>query len=168
MIKSQLEHSVAIYNSRETEQPSALNERGVADINESAYVLMTTTNYLVDEQRATSKDEQEKHTGKFSRSRKEEIKGLVENRTSKMVNINGNEKGTRLLGSRFINLSKPIEIGIRYKSRQVAQNYGDMDSATITAEAQTVGRLAQRLVPSLASSLDSNSTRARDITLAYT
>lgn len=79
---------------------------------------------------------------RFTNAGLEEIRGLIKNETFVVVGIYEDGENTRGFGSRFVEESKPSDIGARYKSRLVTPNYGDDQAATITKKVLTVQRLA--------------------------
>lgn len=161
MRKSQFEHSLVTINSSATEEASPLNELSVANINEGDYISMPTSSYPVEELMETSEDDDEKHTREVLRSKNEEIHGIIKNGTLKVVDSNYTEKEALLFDSKFINILKPTSVGVRYKSRLVVHNYGNMDAAAIAAKAAAYQQFTQRLVLFLAACFDSVSTHTQ-------
>lgn len=99
--------------------------------------------------------------GEFSKSKSEEIKGLVKNGTVKVVEDESILRGTQIFGSRFVGIIKPSSAGIQYKSRLVAQNYEDKEAASSSTKARTVQQFTQRLVFSLVACLRKTTSHTR-------
>lgn len=103
----------------------------------------------------------------FEKSRRQELDGLIKNGTFIPVDKKDIPEGARVFGSRFIDEIKRAGQGQRRKSRLVAQNYSDEAATTIATRAPTVQRSSQRLLLSLAISVDGMTAFSRDITQAY-
>lgn len=73
----------------------------------------------------------------------------------------------RVFGSKFVDQLKFTDSGDRYKSRLVAQSYGDHQAVYIARYAATVQRLTHRLIPSLAASIDDLILHICGVTQAY-
>lgn len=117
--------------------------------------------------RLTMKEVEQRNAEIFAKSRAEELQGLLKNGTFEVMSEENIPIGTRVFGSKFVDQVKQAITGVRYKSRLVAQNYGDKDAATIATKAPTIQRFAQRLVLSIAASMPDKRTYTRDITQAY-
>lgn len=74
---------------------------------------------------------------------------------------------TRVFGSRFVDELKRVDLGTLFKSRLVAQNYGDEGAAGIAPKAPTVQSFSQRLMFLLAASVMGTKPFLRDISQAY-
>lgn len=75
---------------------------------------------------------------------------------------------THIFRSRFVNKIRAKSVFARYKSRLVARSHDDTEYPTIATNASTIQRFYQRLVRSLAASLDERSVHERNITQTYT
>lgn len=75
--------------------------------------------------------------------------------------------GGRIFRSRFVDTIKYANSGAQFKSCLVAQNCTDEEAVSIPTKAPIVQRFIQRLVPSLAASVEGMSTHTRDIMQAY-
>lgn len=106
------------------------------------------------------------HSKPSTNARLEEIKRLTNNGTYEMVDIFKVTKDTHVFGSCFVDLIMPSDIGSHYKSRGVAQNYGDDHAATNATKSRTVERLTLRLFMSMSTSLEYTNTHIRYITQA--
>lgn len=103
----------------------------------------------------------------FTKAREEEICGLIKNGTFHVVNISSIGKDIRIVSLKFVDTLKPIDDVYRYKIRLVTHYYGDKHPVTIATKTQTVQRSTQRLIFSLAASMDETSPHIRYITQAY-
>lgn len=103
----------------------------------------------------------------FIKSRKQELKGLLMNGTFLPMDRAEIPHNTRVFGSRFVDELKRAERGLRRKSRLVAQNYSDEGATQIPTKAPTIQRATQRLVMSLAASIEDMTPFIRDVTQAY-
>lgn len=92
----------------------------------------------------------------------------MKNGTFKLVNVDKIFEGTRIFRSKFIGTVKTVSSCVRYKSRLLAQDHGDWVAVTIAIKALIVQQLSERLVSSIAASLENMICRTRDITQAYT
>lgn len=102
-----------------------------------------------------------------SRATKEEMHGLIDNGTFEILAKCSTDENTSIFELRFVDSIKHGNGGVCYKSRVVAQSYGDEQSATIATKAPKVQRLKQCLLLSLVVSLGHMTVITRDITLAY-
>lgn len=108
-----------------------------------------------------------KHNPELVRSGQDEMNGLLEEGTFKMVRAKDVPDGTRVFGSRFIDEVKRAGEMLRRNSRLVAQNYIDEDARRIGTKAPTIQRFSQRTLLSLAVSFPSAELFSRDVTQAY-
>ena len=115
--------------------------------------------------RKTSMTKQMKEV-EFAASRKTELQGLIVDGTFEVVHksLVGN---SRIFGSRFIDELKYVGDTEKKKSRLVAQNYADVEAASIATKAPTVQRFSQRVALSIAASLPNMKVYTRDVTQAY-
>lgn len=90
--------------------------------------------------------------------------GLVRKCTSILVKRDELRDSTRIFRSQFVDAIKKTSIGVLYKSRLVARNFGDDERATVMKNETRVQRITQRYVLSLISSVIEMSARTRDIT----
>lgn len=98
------------------------------------------------------------------KEREEETYGIFKNRIFYVVDIGSIGKENFEFGSTLVDILKRIDDGYMYKSRLVTQNYSDKLAATIAAKASTVQHFTQRLLLSLADSMDENGSQTTDIT----
>lgn len=82
------------------------------------------TNKVPDEE-AKKESKRERRKRKYKASRKVEIQELVDNKTFKTVDRSELPSNPRIFASRFINILKKADHGMKKKSRIVAQNYGN-------------------------------------------
>lgn len=134
----------------------------------------TTTAYAIAHGSVEEKSEKSKgdsavmkKSKEFEKSREEEIKGFIENGNFKLVRFSEIAKEIRIFGSRFIDLIKAADNVIWYRGQLGAKEYGEKDAKTIEMRAPTVRRPTQRLLLSLAASLERLCCPTRDITHAY-
>lgn len=60
----------------------------------------------------------------------ENIHVLIQNGTFELASVTDIAKETRISGSRFIDSTNAVDNGRSYKSRLLAQNYGDKEAET--------------------------------------
>lgn len=96
-----------------------------------------------DQTQSQSMDTGDKTIEQFARARAKEVCGLIDNETFRIVDGASIPAVTRIFGSRFVYLLKNANKGSRYKSRQVAQNYVDEQSASIATKTRTVQRFTR-------------------------
>jgi hypothetical protein len=105
----------------------------------------------------------------WTESREREISGLQEQQMFEVVPRSSVPEGTRIFGTRWVDTMKSTPQGSIRKSRLVAQNYNDKDSAEIPTRAPTISKAALRVVVATAASMrKTNRAYLRDITQAYT
>lgn len=105
--------------------------------------------------------------GDFETSRREELKGLIENKPFVTVPRAELPEGTRVFGSRFVDDVKKAVQRWRRKSRLVAQNNSGEGATRIKTKAPTVQWFTQRLLLSLAESDLGMKSFMRDITQTF-
>lgn len=72
-----------------------------------------------------------------------------------------------MYGIRFVDVLKPTDTGVIYKSQLIAQNYQDMNGRFIPTKALTISKLGQRIGFTMAATRTDTEVYARDITEAY-
>lgn len=99
--------------------------------------------------------------------RKEELKGLIENRTFVMVQQSLIPQVIRLFGSHFIDELKKSDHTTRTKRLLVDKNYDDDEARYIDTKAPTTQRFSQRLAIYFAASAELMELFKRDFMQVY-
>lgn len=106
-------------------------------------------------------------TSQFQESRAKERKGLMDNKTFKVVKRNSIPKGTRIDGSRFVDSFKTVDNETFPKSRLIAQNYMDVESSKISTRSPTILRCSQRIICCTAAAHPKHKSYNRHMPQAY-
>jgi hypothetical protein len=106
-------------------------------------------------------------TEDYRDSRGRELQGLLDTEMFAIVQRSSVPEGTRIYKTRWVDTRKVVNGKSVPKSRLVAANYRDFGAREIPTRSPTVTKAAQRVVLSLAASLDGK-VYVRDISQAYT
>lgn len=136
----------------------------VGDINAKAHASVHNT-AQTGKGRMKPKDDIINNKNSFDQTRVEEAEGLLKNGIFELVNVEDILRKAHVFYSRFIDTVITVNSRVRYKSKLVAKNYGDQDAAMIATKSPRVKRSSQRLVMSIAASLDNMSCYTQDITM---
>lgn len=99
---------------------------------------------LVGSTKIRMEEKQEAHL--FKETRQNELKGLIENGTFKIIKRNTVPKEKRMYGTRFVDTFKTVGGIETPKSRLVAQIYMDHDAARVPTKTPTVQRSSQGII----------------------